>query len=127
MTTVFKNPFLITEINDEIEQRWEKDMPRTSCRVINVHAKLTAFQGGRGFVTVPTGKENPDDDVYVVSVFHQLHCLVSLRVTFKIPLEANCLMANPTLPVYDPAVVHQGHGKFVSSATARGVSHLSLR
>jgi len=70
VTKVFEQGKFVTEINDEVERRWEDDMPR-----------------GRGFVYVPTGHEDHDDNIYVVSVFHQLHCLYMMQKSFTKAME----------------------------------------
>jgi hypothetical protein len=51
---------------------------------------LTPVPGGGGFIHFPTGHGNKDDsdDIYVVSVFHQLHCLVSQVRRWLFPQES---------------------------------------
>ncbi|KAH8881000.1 hypothetical protein GQ53DRAFT_832844 [Thozetella sp. PMI_491] len=66
VTKIFENRNLIKEISAEVEARWEADMPR-----------------GRGFVHVPGfHTEDPDGNIHVVSVFHQLHCLYMMQKSF---------------------------------------------
>ncbi|KAF2102914.1 hypothetical protein NA57DRAFT_71899 [Rhizodiscina lignyota] len=60
----------VTEITAEVEAVWEADMPR-----------------GRGFVNVPTGRKDGSEDIYVVSVFHQLHCLYMIQQSFGRAME----------------------------------------
>ncbi len=83
MTKVFENHHLITEITEKVEERWEADIPskpsRRSPRSWHVFL-LIAWHGGRGFVHIPGAQSDKQDgDVYVVSVFHQLHCLGMMR------------------------------------------------
>ncbi|KAH8809395.1 hypothetical protein F5884DRAFT_858896 [Xylogone sp. PMI_703] len=64
VTKFFKDPGIIAEITPEIEQSWEADMPK-----------------GRGFVNVKTAHSDTEE-TYVVSVFHQLHCLYMIQQSF---------------------------------------------
>ncbi|RFU32380.1 hypothetical protein B7463_g3990, partial [Scytalidium lignicola] len=70
VTKVFEGGPPIREITEEIELRWQNDMPM-----------------GRGFVRVPTGGAGSAEDIFTVAVYHQLHCLYMMQQSFTRAIE----------------------------------------